>query len=63
MELLSEPYLAKDMGGFMSTENAARTRLLNLEEKLLFWPYMAVVVAFQHWVYENHEEGKNPSCL
>ncbi len=46
----------------MSTENAARTRLLNLEEKLLFWPYMAVVVAFQHWVYENHEEGKNPSA-
>ena len=62
MELLSEPYLAKDKGGFMSTENAARTRLLNLEEKLLFWPYMAVVVAFQHWVYENHKEGKNPSA-
>jgi oligoendopeptidase F len=62
MELLSEPYLAKDMGGFMSTENAARTRLLNLEEKLLFWPYMAVVVAFQHWVYENHKEGKNPAA-
>jgi len=62
MELLSEPYLAKDMGGFMSTENAARTRLLNLEEKLLFWPYMAVVVAFQHWVYENHDEGKNPNA-
>ena len=63
MELLAEPYLAEDKGGFMSTENAARTRLLNLEEKLLFWPYMAVVVAFQHWVYENQEEGKNPaSC-
>lgn len=62
MELLAEPYLAKEMGGFMSTENAARTRLQNLEEKLLFWPYMAVVVAFQHWVYENHKEGSDPAA-
>jgi oligoendopeptidase F len=22
---------------------------------------MAVVVAFQHWVYENHEQGSNPA--
>ena len=21
----------------------------------MFWPYMAVVDAFQHWIYENHE--------
>jgi len=35
---------------------------LNLEEKLLFWPYMAVVVAFQHWVYENHDLGSNPAA-
>jgi len=62
MELLAEPYLAEDQGGFMSVEDAARTRLLNLEGSLLFWPYMAVVVAFQHWVYENHEEGKKPSA-
>jgi len=62
MELLAEPYLAKDKGGFMTTEDAVRTRLQNLEEKLLFWPYMAVVVAFQHWVYENHAEGKIPSA-
>ncbi len=60
MELLAEPYLGEDRGGFMSTKDAARTRLLNLEEKLLFWPYMAVVVAFQHWVYENHTEAKSP---
>ncbi len=62
MELLAEPYLGEDQGGFMSTEDAARTRLLNLEEKLLFWPYMAVVVAFQHWVYENHTEAKDPAA-
>ncbi len=62
MELLSEPYLAEDQGGFMSREDAARTQLLNLEEKLLFWPYMAVVVAFQHWVYENHDQAKSPDA-
>ena len=55
MELLAESYLSEDKGGFMAPQEAARTRLLNLEEKLLFWPYMAVVVAFQHWVYENHD--------
>lgn len=62
MELLAEPYLSKDQGGFMSTSDAAKARLLNLEEKLLFWPYMAVVVAFQHWVYEDHDRGSDPDA-
>jgi oligoendopeptidase F len=62
MELLAEPYLGQDQGGFMSEKDAAAARLLNLEEKLLFWPYMAVVVAFQHWVYENPEKGKDPAA-
>jgi len=62
MELLAEPYLAEDRGGFMSVEDVAISRLLNLEEKLLFWPYMAVVVAFQHWVYENHQLGTDPAA-
>lgn len=31
------------------------------ERQLRFWPYMAVVDAFQHWVYENPAEAKNPS--
>ncbi len=62
MELLAEPFLSEDQGGFLSTEDAARTRLLNLEEKLLFWPYMAVVVAFQHWVYENHGLASKPDA-
>jgi oligoendopeptidase F len=34
--------------------------MLSLEGSLLFWPYMAVVVAFQHWVYENHDLASNP---
>jgi oligoendopeptidase F len=62
MELLSEAYLAEDQGGFLSNRDAALVRLLNLEEKLLFWPYMAVVVAFQHWVYENHILASEPSA-
>jgi oligoendopeptidase F len=32
----------------------------HLEGILLFWPYMAVVDAFQHWVYENHADATNP---
>ena len=62
MELLAEPYLAESKGGFMTTEDAAQTRLLNLEGSLLFWPYMAIVVAFQHWVYENHQMASDPNA-
>jgi len=28
---------------------------------VLFWPYMAVVDAFQHWVYTHHEAATNPA--
>ena len=62
MELLSEPYLSEDRGGFMSLRDTARARLYELEGKLLFWPYMAVVVDFQHWVYENHDLASNPDA-
>ena len=55
MELLSSPYLESDKGGFYSTGEAARARIQHLESVLLFWPYMAVVDAFQHWVYENQQ--------
>jgi oligoendopeptidase F len=54
MELLAAPYLTDDRGGFYSAEQAARARIQFLESILLFWPYMAVVDAFQQWVYENH---------
>jgi oligoendopeptidase F len=60
MELLSAPYLTADQGGFYSPEDAARARSQYLEESICFWPYMAVVDAFQHWVYENHNEASNP---
>jgi oligoendopeptidase F len=53
MELLSAPYLSREHGGAYSQADAARARIEHLESNILFWPYMAVVDAFQHWVYEN----------
>jgi len=53
MELLASPYLAKNDGGYYNEADAARARVAHLEKIILFWPYMAVVDAFQHWVYSN----------
>lgn len=55
MELLASPYLAKRQGGVYAAAEAARARIEHLESDILFWPYMAVVDAFQHWVYENQD--------
>jgi len=60
MELLAAPYLMQDEGGFYSPQDAARARIEHLERSLLFWPYMAVVDAFQHWVYQNHQLASDP---
>lgn len=63
MELLAAPYLTRDEGGFYSAAEAARARIEHLEGSILFWPYMAVVDAFQHWVYENPAAAGDPdSC-
>ena len=61
MELLASPYLTVDQGGYYSAKDAARARIEHLESALLFWPYMAVVDAFQHWVYENHTTASQPA--
>lgn len=53
MEHLSSPYLIRDEGGFYSEADARRAVANHLERCLMFWPYMAVVDAFQHWVYAN----------
>jgi oligoendopeptidase F len=60
MELLASPYLAIPTDGFYTEADAARARIEHLETIITFWPYMAVVDAFQHWVYENHAEADNP---
>ena len=60
MEKLTSPYLSEKFGGFYSEQDAARAMIEHLETDLRFWPYMAMVDAFQHWVYENPQEGCRP---
>jgi len=55
MELLCQPHLE----AFYSPEDARRAQTEHLEKLVLFWPYMAVVDGFQHWVYENPEAAKD----
>jgi len=61
MELLASPYLAEKTGGFFDEAGTARARAEHLESILLFWPYMAVVDGFQHWVYENPQAAMDPA--
>jgi oligoendopeptidase F len=58
MELLASPYLTE----FYSEAEMARARIEHLERSLLFWPFMAVVDSFQHWVYENPASGADPQA-
>lgn len=62
MELLASPYLSTGDQPFYTAGQAARARIEHLEESILFWPYMAVVDAFQHWVYENPMAGSSPKA-
>lgn len=64
MELLAAPYLAGNGNGtaFYRADEAARARLEHLEDMILFWPYMAVVDAFQHWVYTHADEAMDPAA-
>jgi oligoendopeptidase F len=56
MELLASPFVdAPD--GFYTPADARRFRRAHLEQMLTFWPYMAVVDAFQHWVYTHPDQG------
>jgi oligoendopeptidase F len=58
MELLAAPYLTD---GFYGRADAARARIEHLEHAILFWPFMAVVDAFQHWVYQNPKAALEPT--
>jgi oligoendopeptidase F len=52
MELLASPYFERDKGGFYNAEDAKRARVNHLRSSAVqFLPYMAVVDAFQHWLY------------
>jgi len=61
MELLASAYLDSESGGFYSTPDAGRALVEHLEGLITFWPYMAVVDAFQHWVYENPQKAIDPA--
>ena len=61
MELLAAPYLTTDKGGFYTPQEAARARIETLESTLRFWPYMAVVDAFQQWVYDDPIQASDPA--
>jgi oligoendopeptidase F len=61
MELLASPYLTKERGGFYTDNEAARAMIDHLEGSITFWPYMALVDAFQHWAYENPTDGLDAS--
>jgi oligoendopeptidase F len=61
MELLGSPYLSPDHNGFYTPQEASRARAEHLLSALRFWPYMAVVDAFQHWAFENHAAATDPS--
>ncbi len=60
MELLAAPYLTADKGGFYTAADAARARLEHLEDLLRLWCYIAVVASFQHWIYTNIDEARDP---
>ncbi len=60
MELLAAPYLTLDNGGFYTPAQAARARIEHLEEIITMWPYIAVVDAFQHWVYTHIDAALDP---
>lgn len=60
MELLAGRHLSDPEDGFYNREQAARARIQFLEGLILFWPYMAVVDAFQQWGYENPEDVIHP---
>jgi oligoendopeptidase F len=60
MEMLAAPYLTQDKGGFYTPSQAARARIEHLEEIITLWPYIALVDAFQHWIYTHVDEATDP---
>jgi oligoendopeptidase F len=61
MELLAAPFLAGE-GGFYTRADAGRAVIEHLETCILFWPFMAAVDGFQHWVYENPGRAADPAA-
>lgn len=62
MELLAAPYLTHDYGGYYTPADAARDRIEHLDQILQFWPYMAMVDAFQLWAYDGSGRAADPAA-
>jgi oligoendopeptidase F len=62
MELMALPYLLDTQGGFYSKTDANRFYVEQFEHILVFWPYMAVVDTFQHWVYTYADLALDPDA-
>ena len=54
------PHTCSDQGGFLLPCRCAPLRIETPGRKFTFWPYMAVVDAFRHWVYENPDAATDP---
>ena len=61
MELLAAPYLSESHGGFCNEPEAARAHHEHLERLITLWPLVALVDAFQHWVYTS-SDGDDPAA-
>ncbi len=60
MELLASPYLTQDQGGYFDEDEARRFMASHLKKIIRFWPYMAQVASFQHWIYTHHDLATDP---
>lgn len=60
MELLAGDFLSEARGGFLPHRAALLFQIEHLEKIILFWPYMAVVDAFQHWAYTHSDLANDP---
>ena len=63
MELLSAPYLGRNRGGFYEEVDARRAYADQLRKIVFFLPYMAIVDAFQHWVYVDAPTDVSPDDM
>lgn len=62
MELLALPFLPSGKGGFYRPEDADRALSEHLESIITLWPYIALVDAFQHWVYDHPNAARSPEA-
>lgn len=62
MELLATPYVGPEFGGFFTREESAAALHEKLERYIFLFTGVAVIEAFQHWVYEHQELALDPGA-